>query len=112
MPCDYEREPRQTVAQRQAEVRKAKMAMDKMIATNHAKVKVDRNGRVVVTGVPDSVRSRVDDACLMRFIQTHGSVAARQAVARAERQAGRSIDKQALAAGVHSHDGGATWGTD
>ena len=112
MPCDYEREPQQTVAERQAEARKAKMAMDKLIATSRAKVVVDKNGRVVITGVPDKVRSRVNDACVVRFIQIHGSVAARQAIARAERLSGRSINKQAIEAGVHSHDGGATWGTD
>lgn len=33
----------------------------------------------------------------------------RAEIARAEQIAGRSVDRQVLAAGVHSHDGGKTW---
>ncbi len=34
------------------------------------------------------------------------------ALAKAEAQAGRTVDKQAVASGLHSHDGGKTWGKD
>jgi hypothetical protein len=34
---------------------------------------------------------------------------AKAKIAQAEMLSGRSINKQAVGAGVHSHDGGATW---
>jgi hypothetical protein len=38
-----------------------------------------------------------------------GPALARAAIARAEQFSGRPIDRHALAAGHHSHDGGLTW---
>lgn len=38
-----------------------------------------------------------------------GSPMALQAIARAEALAGRSVDKQVIGQGVHSHDSGKTW---
>jgi hypothetical protein len=38
-----------------------------------------------------------------------GSAMAKTAIARAEALAGRSVNRQAVAQGHHSHDGGATW---
>jgi hypothetical protein len=38
-----------------------------------------------------------------------GSALAKQAIARAEQLAGRTVDRAALTAGHHSHDGGKTW---
>jgi hypothetical protein len=41
-----------------------------------------------------------------------GSSLTKAQIARAEQLAGRSIDRKVIANGVHSHDGGRTWGTD
>jgi hypothetical protein len=38
-----------------------------------------------------------------------GSQLAIQAIAKAERLAGRSVDRQLVAQGYHSHDGGNSW---
>jgi hypothetical protein len=51
----------------------------------------------------------VTDACAMRRIMASGSMAARMAIMKAEQKAGRTVDRKALAQGIHSHDGGRTW---
>jgi len=38
-----------------------------------------------------------------------GSALARAAVTRAEQMAGRSVSRQVIGQGAHSHDGGQTW---
>ena len=114
MPCDTIRKtPQQTLAERAREVRAAGAKIDKMLAANQVKVKVDRRtGGVVVSGIDDKVRDGMTDACVYRAIMARGSHAARQAIAKAERLAGRSVNKKEVLAGLHSHDGGATWGKD
>ena len=52
------------------------------------------------------------DVCIIKKIWTSGSHQAKQALAKAERAAGRSVNKQAIEQGLHSHDGGNTWGVD
>jgi hypothetical protein len=51
----------------------------------------------------------VTDACAYRRIMATNSALARAAIARAEQLSGRSVDKAAVAHGMHSHDGGVTW---
>jgi hypothetical protein len=113
MPCYTKLKAKQTVAQRAAEVRKAGEKIDKMIASGKVGIKVDRRtGGVVFTGIPDDTRDGMTDVCIIKKIWASGSHAAKQALAKAERAAGRSVDKRAIEQGLHSHDGGKTWGTD
>ena len=109
MPCDRIVKPRQTVAQRQAEVRTAKARIDKLLAAKKIKIKIGPQGAVAFIGIPDEVRDGVTDVCVYNHIMTKGSHGARQAIAKAEQMSGRSVDKKVVAAGTHSHDGGATW---
>lgn len=113
MPCNTKLKAKQTVAQRAREVRKAGEAIDKLIAAGKAGIKVDRRtGGVTFTGIPEDVRDGMTDVCIIKKIWTSGSHQAKQALAKAERAAGRSVNKQAIEQGLHSHDGGKTWGTD
>lgn len=109
MPCDTQLKPNQTVAQRMLEVRKAASSIDALVAARKAQVKVGPQGAVTFTGIPDSVRDGMTDACVFRMLSRSGSAATKMAIARAEQLAGRSISRATVAAGVHSHDGGATW---
>src|SRR5512139_2970566 len=109
MPCDTKLKPKQTLAQRKKEVRKAAAAIDKMLAVNKVQAKIGKQGAIAFVGIPDNVRDGLTDACVYRRIVTSGSVAARQAIAKAERLAGRSVDKRVVAAVMHSHDNGTTW---
>lgn len=113
MPCNTRLKPKQTLAERAKETRKAGEAIDKLLATKRITLKVDRRtGAVVFIGIPENVRDGMTDACVLNHITERGSAESRRAIARAEQLAGRSIDKKVVAQGLHSHDGGRTWGRD
>lgn len=56
-------------------------------------------------------RDDLTDICAYRALTAKNSPALRKALARAEAMSGRKLDARAIAAGVHSHDGGRTWGS-
>jgi hypothetical protein len=110
MPCDRKLKQGQTLAERAREVRKAGEAIDRLLAQGRVKVRIDRiKGGIMFEGIPDGVRDGLTDNCIYRRITTSGSAQARLALARAEQLAGRSVDRKAVAQGLHSHDG-VTWG--
>lgn len=110
MPCDTRLKPRQTISQRKDEVRKAVGKFSTGLANRTIKAVVDKKtGAVAFAGVPESDRDGVTDACAYRQLMVHGSALARAAIAQAEQVAGRAVNRQALGAGVHSHDGGEHW---
>jgi hypothetical protein len=110
MACETKLKPRQTISQRKAEVRAVVSFLDELIRKGKVKVVVDkRTGAVAFNGMTDSEKDGVTDNCAYRRIMSTGSALARAAIAQAELVAGRSINKQAVAQGVHSHDGGLTF---
>lgn len=113
MACDTRlQNPNQTLSQRKTQVKEIVAFTDELIRKSKVKIVVDkRSGAVAFTGMTDSERGGVSDACTYRMIMATGTVLAKQAIARAEQLAGRTVNRQALANGVHSHDGGATWST-
>lgn len=56
-------------------------------------------------------REGVSDLCAYRALAASNSPELRRAVMRAEAMSGRKLDTRAVASGVHSHDGGSTWGS-
>lgn len=109
MPCDTKLKPQQTIEQRKAEVRAAIAKIDAAIAQGRVKPGVGKQGALVLPGLTDEERDGVTDACAYRRLMVSGSSLTKAAFARAEQLAGRSIDRQVIGRGVHSHDGGATW---
>lgn len=109
MSCDAQRLPSQTMAQRISEVKTAIQQIDAMIASRKVGVKVGPQGAVTFTGITQSDRKGITDACVYRMLQTKGSAVTRMAIRRAEQLAGRTVNRSALTAGVHSHDGGQSW---
>lgn len=109
MACDTRLKSGQTIQQRAEEVRRAVAKLDKLLASGVARAKVAPNGAVVFVGWQQEDRDGVTDACGYRRIVTTGSALAKAALQRAEMLAGRSIDRQVVASGHHSHDGGQTW---
>lgn len=109
MPCDTVVKQGQTLSQRVTEVKKRVTAVDKLIAARKVQVKVGPQGAVTFTGISASDRDGMTDACIYRTLSRTGSAATKMAMARAEQLAGRTIDRSVVAAGTHSHDGGATW---
>lgn len=84
--------------------------VNSLLSVGKVKAVVDkRTGAIAFAGIPDEQRDGLTDACIYRQIMANGSSLARQAIAKAEALAGRGVDKQALAQGHHSHDGGKSW---
>jgi hypothetical protein len=104
------RRPKQTVAERIDEIKKAIEAFDAKLKKRLAKPVVGPQGAITFAGWVED-RAGVTDACAYRRIMATGSALARAEIARAEQLAGRGVDRRVLTQGVHSHDGGATWGT-
>jgi hypothetical protein len=110
MPCDTRLKRNQTIQQRAAEVRQVVTDVNSLLATGKVKPVVDKKtGAIAFQGLDDTIRDGVTDACIYRRIMVSGSSLTKAAIQRAELLAGRSVDKQALAQGVHSHDGGGSW---
>jgi hypothetical protein len=109
MPCFTVRRRGQTVDQRRREVKKAITAIDQLLATRRATIKVGPQGAITFLGVPNEVRDDVTDECVYRELQKSGSSAYKLALAQAEMLAGRAVNPTAMAMGIHSHDGGNTW---
>ena len=117
MPCDMVRDPNNPVlvSQRKAEVGAAVSTLDALLKKRKVKPVIGPQGAITFVGEGwDAVRSanRLTDACAYRRIMSTGSALAKAEIARAEALAGRSVDRKVIAAGVHSHDGGASWGKD
>lgn len=110
MPCDTRIPEGMTAEQRAEQIRKALEGLEAQLATGEASLKVAPNGGVVFSGW--SNRSGVNDACAFRAFQQANSFELRRALATAEAQAGRKVDAHAIGHGLHSHDGGNTWGHD
>ena len=107
MPCDNPVRLNQSLQERKDEVRRAVERLDRALLRKQVKVKVGPQGAVTFEGWQD--RGGVTDACAYRRIMMTGTALAKAEIARAEMMAGRSVDRRTVAAGVHSHDGGATW---
>lgn len=117
MPCDtrFKRNYRnsgriQTISERKAEVKQVVSDINSLIAAGRVKPIIDRlTGAIAFQGIDDTVRDGVTDACVYRQLMISGNSLTKAAIQRAEQIAGRTVDKKALAQGVHSHDGGGSW---
>lgn len=110
MPCDTWTKPNQTLDERKKEVARVIYDINSLIAVGKVKPIVDKKtGAIAFDGLKDEIRDRVTDACIYRRLMVTGSTLTKNAIARAEQIAGRSVNKQVVAQGVHSHDGGKTW---
>lgn len=109
MSCELMRRPGQTLTERKAEVKKAVSNLEKLIVSGQVRVKVGQQGAVAFSAWADVERAGVTDACAYRMLMVTGSALAKAKVAQAEMLAGRSVNRQVIGQGVHSHDGGKTW---
>ncbi|SRR5258708_4200624 len=109
MPCDTKLKPNQTIQQRATEVRKVVGALEAALTAGRVKVTIGPQGAVAFAGIAATERDGVTDACMYRRLMATGSALAKVAIQRAEALAGRPVNRQAVAHGAHSHDGGRTW---
>lgn len=109
MACDFRRAPNQTPVQRAEQIESAIDRLNKALTLGEVQVKVGPTGSIAFVGA-DLQRDGISDTCAYRKLLAAGSPALRAATLRAEAMAGRKVDAQAVASGVHSHDSGKTWG--
>lgn len=111
MPCDTIRvDSRITTADRMRQIARAIDALEAGLQSGTVKAVIGRQGAIAFAG--NWARDGVQDVCAYRRLLLKGSSALKLAVSRAEQVAGRKLNPQAIGSGVHSHDGGATWGAD
>lgn len=106
MPCDTR--PNMDEAQIE-EQRRAQERLRALLAAGVVTVTIGRNGALAFKGWQESERGGLSDLCAYRKLAAANAPELRRAIARAEAVSGLKLDQRALAAGVHSHDGGSTW---
>lgn len=126
MPCDTRRrriridrplseggplERDQTVEERQAEVQAAVARLEGRLADGSVTVLLSPEGAVAFNGWEQDERDGVSDVCAALTLQYQASWAFTQALQAAEAVSGYSYQPQAVASGLHSHDGGHSWST-
>jgi hypothetical protein len=109
MPCDTKLKAKQTIQQRAEEIRRVVAQLSIGLASGRVRVKIGPQGAVAFDGLSEQDRDGVTDACAYRRIMATGSALAKAAIAKAEQMSGRTVNRQAVAHGAHSHDGGHTW---
>lgn len=109
MACETMK-PKLTREERIAEINKAIASLNAKLMKRTVKPVVGPQGAITFKGWDDVDRNGIVDACAYRLIMKRGSALAIAEIEKAQQLAGRAVSKQALAAGVHSHDGGVTWG--
>lgn len=109
MPCDTIFRPRQTAAERAAEVTAALKRLEERLRARAIQIAVGPQGAIAFRGWTGDERGGLSDVCAYRLLKASGSYEMRVAIQRAEAAAGRRVNEQAIAAGVHSHDGGSSW---
>lgn len=109
MVCDTRLKPRQTLQERAQEVRDAVVRLAQALNTGRVKAVVGPQGAIAFTGWDQNSRDGLTDACAYRTLMRTGDAMARMQLQRAEHLAGRSVNKQVIGQGAHSHDGGRTW---
>ncbi len=109
MPCNTYFRKGQTLTERKEEIKKAVTRLDQLLTSKKVKPKIGTQGAIAFEGWVEEERGRLTDACAYRQIMSTGSALARAEIARAEQMSGRTVNKEAIASGHHSHDGGKTW---
>lgn len=118
MPCDTRFKDnyrnsgrRQTISERKAEIKQVVTDVNSLIASGKVKPIIDKlTGAIAFQGLTETIRDGATDACVYRQLMIHGNSLTKMAIQRAEQIAGRTVDNKAIAQGVHSHDGGRTFG--
>lgn len=103
MPCTSQR------PQKADEVKLALDRLEKMLTGGAVNLRIGPNGAIFFEGWLPMDRKGFSDVCAFTALQASGSFALQRAIQQAEIMAGRKIDQAAIAAGVHTHDGGRTW---
>lgn len=111
MPCDTIRKKNETKEQRVQRVMTALRRLEVGLRSQVVKVVIGPQGAATFTGWTPEDREGVTDVCAFRALTKMRSAALANAIRQAEIAQGRRVDMAQVERGVHSHDGGRTWGT-
>jgi hypothetical protein len=106
MPCDSKAV---TVETKAAQV-DALARLARSLELGDVQLVVGSQGAVAFRRWAEADRAGLADLCAFRRLKAAGSPELRRALARAEALAGVQVNARTVAAGVHSHDGGRSWG--
>ena len=109
MPCDTRRRREQSIEDRKKEIKTTVDKLSLEIIKRTVRPVVGANGAITFVGWKAENRNDITDACAYRRLLVQGNQMAINEIKRAEALAGRTVNKQVVAQGVHSHDGGMTW---
>lgn len=111
MVCDTILRNRQTLSERKSEVKRAVDGLNSLLAVGRVRAKVGPQGAIAFEGWGTAERDGVSDACAYRMLMSSATTSSltKMKIAAAEQAAGRTVSREVIGAGVHSHDGGATW---
>lgn len=112
MPCDTRRRPQQTITERKLEINQVIAKVAAGLAKGTIKPVIGPQGAIAFTGLSETDRAGVTDACAYRRLLSGGSQMAILAIQRAEQLAGRKVDNKQIAVGAHAHGdgkGGLIW---
>lgn len=109
MVCDTRILEGETKQTREKGIKDAIARLEAALKAGTVQVELSKDGALAFKGWTDASRNRVSDTCAYRKLSVANSWALKQAVARAEALQGRKLNERAIAAGTHSHDGGASW---
>ena len=105
MPCDTRLKAGQTISERKVEIKASVDKLAAALAAGKVKPVIGAKGGIAFPGWAEGQTGRVGDACAYRRLMSSGSALAKMAIERAEMMAGRKVDRQAVAQGLHTHDG-------
>ena len=110
MACETRLRSGQTLQERVKAIDVALKRLEQYLTQGKVQIGISPvNGAITFKGWATGERDDVTDVCAYRTLASQNSWALRQAVAKAEAMSGRKVNALAVAAGVHSHDGGKTW---
>jgi hypothetical protein len=110
MACENRIRKGQTAQSRQNEIDEALQKLEQKLQDGGVQLVIAENGGLLFQGWEGAERNDVNDACAFQKLVVMGSFALQQALAQAEAMAGRSANYGAVMGGLHSHDGGQSWG--
>jgi hypothetical protein len=111
MSCDELRRRAQTKAERKREVDRAIEELERAMAGGRVYAMISAEGAIAFPDWEEGERAGISDACAYRLLDERGSWELQQAVEAAESLSGYEVNVETIAAGVHSHDGGKSWGS-
>lgn len=113
MPCESRyTNIRQTQAERDAEIAAVVEAVTAALAAQRVELRIGQEGAAALNWLAGEALDMrgVTDGCVLLRLMNDNSMAFQEALAMAELQAGQKLNIAAIESGLHSHDGGRTWG--